>query len=79
MEILQSCTKPLIWFVFSCGFITVNFTHILQDYLTDTGAILWLPHAGQVTLKNMSKIVNKSQILNYNHNKTKHNKTMCIL
>ena len=29
--------------VFCCGLVEVNFTHILQDYFTGTGAILWLP------------------------------------
>ena len=29
--------------VFGCGYVSTNFTHILQGYFTGTGAILWLP------------------------------------
>ena len=28
--------------MFSCRFIEVNFTHILQGHFTGTGAIIWL-------------------------------------
>ena len=59
----------------SFGLVPVNFTHILQDYFTDTRAIL--PTGNGVILKDMgAKWIIRN--LKYSHNKTKQNKAICI-
>ena len=41
---LQYIARKLCrWFVFCCGVLLVDFTHILQGYFTGTGAIMYLP------------------------------------
>ena len=59
--------------------IWVYFTHILQDYFTGSGAILWLSSASEATLKDLGKYttwIHKSWW--FKDNLTKHSKTKYI-
>ena len=71
--------------MFCCILESVQFTHILQGQFSGTGAIIWLPGnhmIAPVPVKQSWKIcVTESHeyIRNHDINKTKQNKTMCIL
>ena len=53
---LYSTSQELYtWFAICCGQEMGSFSHILQGYITGTGAIMRLPQYHEVTLKNMGK------------------------
>ena len=53
-----------------------GFTHILQGYFIETGAVVRFSNGYEVTPKNMNKLFTKiPKHLYYKHNKTKYKKT----
>ena len=59
-QILSAFCCALLTLFWLCYLFIVNshdeFTHIPQGYFTGTGAIIWLPSASDVTLKDMGKL-----------------------
>ena len=47
-----------LWFVLFCyGFVTVNYTHILQGYFSGSEVIMWLPGASEATLTDIGELL----------------------
>ena len=64
----EICTVVVCWSLQS-----VHSTRILQDYFTDTEAIFWLPRCQWCNPEEYEQIDHMNK-----HNKTKHDKTICI-
>ena len=83
MELSQSYAKPSISALACFAVVNTSFTHILQNYLTGTGAIIWLTQCQwcnpeeYVSLDPMKP--SRSDSKTTNHNKIKHNKAMSTI